>query len=124
MKIFKTFLIILLVSWLLSFSMIFESVVEVSEMIVQVFSPLGFVFIYLYFFSFWINPPVLFFVAPFSFPLLAFLNARKSGLKIWYGISIVSFLVLCFYFYPFVRTLLTTMKDIPDVPIIDFSSNM
>ena len=120
MKIFKTFLIILFVSWLLSFSMLFKPVVEVSEMIVQAVPPLGFIFMYLSFFSFLGGIFVLFFVTPFSFPLLAFLNARKSGSKIWYGISIASFLFFFFYFlFPFVRLLLISTNDIP-VPDIDF----
>jgi len=125
MKLFKVFLIVIF---------IFSLVVSVSMFIpLKYFSPIYILFnidsliapkslglaIFLSFGYFY--TPLL---ALSSLSLLAFLNAKESGSKIWYRISIISFIIFCLLVVKFtfdLRTRIINNSDIsppPSLPII------
>lgn len=107
MKIFKTFLIIMSVFFNIPFLVIgsvtffsfLNEFLPIHNFIGYLPDFLGYPMAYILAFLFYSHFSGLLLYAsplgPISFGLLAFLNAKKSGSKIWYGILIITILLFC-----------------------------
>lgn len=118
MKIFKTFLIVLCAYSITGFIFYVSALsgrnpFHIPNFVGLLFQPLWFAhdigFIFL--------PPT----ALLSLALLAFLNARKSGSKIWYVMSIIFFLAPCIFVERFTFMFLRSIspsnyKSAPTIP--------
>ena len=120
MKFFKIFLIIFFVFSLFSISLMMAVYITPITEILEMMLPFpGFIGTYQGFLIYNSSVGFVFaFLAPLSFALFAFLNAKKSGSKAWYVIFIISFLIFCYYAFFFARNILRATQPIPPPPAL------